>query len=113
MIVTVFRSRLRADNIEEYKQWAARMSALAKTMPGYISHKVFVAEDGERVTLVEFADEEGQRAWSRHEEHVGAKKKGRADFYEEYKLQICNVVRESSFEWTGQPTAEQVDVKKA
>jgi hypothetical protein len=26
-------------------------------MPGYMSHKVAVAEDGERVTIVEFEDE--------------------------------------------------------
>ncbi len=94
MIVTVFRSRLRPENADEYKEWAARMSALAKTMPGYISHKVFIAEDGERVSIVEFADEQGQRGWARHEEHVGAKKKGRADFYEESRFQICKVVRE-------------------
>ncbi len=34
------------------------MSALAKAMPGYISHKGFVAEDGERVTIVEFESDE-------------------------------------------------------
>ena len=46
MIVTVFRSRLKPEAQQEYMQWAARMSELAKTMPGYISHKGFVAEDG-------------------------------------------------------------------
>ncbi len=37
------------------------MSALARTMPGYISHKCFLAEDGERVTIVEFESEVAQR----------------------------------------------------
>jgi hypothetical protein len=32
-------------------------------MPGYISHKGFFADDGERVTVVEFEHEEGMRAW--------------------------------------------------
>jgi antibiotic biosynthesis monooxygenase (ABM) superfamily enzyme len=36
MIVTVFRSRLNADSEVDYKRSAARMSALAKTIPGYI-----------------------------------------------------------------------------
>jgi heme-degrading monooxygenase HmoA len=97
MILTVFRSRLRPEIMDEYSGWAGRMSQLAKTMPGYVSHKSFVAEDGERVTIVEFESEEAQRAWSRHAEHVDAKKKGRADFYLEYKLQVCHVVREMSF----------------
>jgi len=97
MIVTVFRSRLKRENEQEYFEWAARMAALAKSMPGYVSHKVFTAEDGERVTLVEFADEESQRAWATNLQHVEAKKKGRADFYTEYKLQVCAVQRESAF----------------
>jgi len=100
MIVTVFRSRLRPEADPEYGEWATRMSELAATMPGYISHKGFVAPDGERVTLVEFASEEAQRAWSRHPDHVAAQKKGRQDFYVEYRLQVCRVERESVFPTT-------------
>lgn len=97
MIITVFRSRLKPEAGEEYERWAARMSELARQMPGYISHKAFVAEDGERVTIVEFESEQAQRAWSAHPEHVEAKKKGRASFYLEYRLQICSVQRDSAF----------------
>ncbi|HET9652649.1 MAG TPA: antibiotic biosynthesis monooxygenase [Usitatibacter sp.] len=97
MILTVFRSRLRPESVEEYYEWAGRISAAAKSMPGYISHKSFTAEDGERVTIVEFADEESQRAWARQAEHVEAKKRGRAAFYSEYKIQVCTVSRELSF----------------
>lgn len=97
MIVTVFRSRLKPEAQKEYAQWASRMSALAKEMPGYVSHKGFVADDGERVTIVEFESEETHRAWSMHPEHVAAKKKGRQDFYLEYRIQVCEVRRESAF----------------
>ncbi|HEX3059129.1 MAG TPA: antibiotic biosynthesis monooxygenase [Usitatibacter sp.] len=97
MIVTVFRSRLKAANEQEYYEWAERIAALAKTMPGYVSHKSFTADDGERVTIVEFESEEGQRVWATNLQHIEAKKKGRADFYTEYKLQVCTVQRESAF----------------
>ena len=73
------------------------MSELAKKMPGHVSHKWFTAPDGERVTIVEFEDEEAQRAWATHAEHMDAKKKGRADFYLEYRVQVCNVVRDTGF----------------
>jgi heme-degrading monooxygenase HmoA len=96
MVVTVFRNRLRPDAQPAYSEWIARMSALARTMPGYISHKSFTAEDGERVTIVEFESEEAQRAWATHQEHVEAQRKGRQSFYSEYRLQVCNVVRDSS-----------------
>ena len=54
MILTVFRNRLRPEAAEEYGAWLGRINALAKTMPGYISHKTYTADDGERVTIVEF-----------------------------------------------------------
>ena len=97
MIVTVFRSRLNPESQEEYMQWAARMSELATTIPGYISHKGFVAQDGERVTIVEFETEEAMRIWATHPEHVAAKKKGRKTFFTEYQIQVCSVKRDSSF----------------
>jgi heme-degrading monooxygenase HmoA len=97
MVITVFRSRLKPEAQEEYRHWATRMSELARQMPGYISHKGFVAEDGERVTIVEFESEESLRAWALHPEHVEAKKKGRTSFYLEYRIQICSLQRESAF----------------
>lgn len=96
MVVTIFRSRLKPGAEAEYGEWAERMSQLAKTMPGYVSHKGFVAPDGERVTIVEFASEEAQRAWRMHPEHVAAQKKGRQDFYAEYRLQVGRVERETT-----------------
>jgi heme-degrading monooxygenase HmoA len=98
MILTVFRSRLREEARAEYLEMADRMAALAETMPGFRSRKTFVAEDGERVTLVEFEDELSQRRWSLNAEHAVAKKRGRDDFYSEYTLQVCSVTRESRFE---------------
>lgn len=95
MIVTVFRSRLRPEIADEYAAMAAQMSELARAMPGYVSHKAFTAADGERVTIVEFADEASQRQWALHAEHVAAKLQGRKAFYSEYKLQVCQLLRES------------------
>lgn len=95
MIVTVFRSRLKPDVRGDYDPMAARMSELARGMPGYVSHKAYTADDGERVTIVEFADEASHRAWGGHPEHRAAQRTGRAEFYSEYKLQVCEVKRES------------------
>ena len=97
MVITIFRSRVKPDAQEEYMQWAARMSELAQKMPGYISHKGFQAQDGERVTIVEFESEAAQQAWRLHPEHIEAQKKGRTDFYLEYRVQVCSVQRESAY----------------
>src|SRR4051812_10948687 len=97
MILTVFRSRLRPEAADAYAEAAPRMSALAVSMPGYLSHKVFVAEDGERLTLVEHESEEALRAWSVDPKHLEAKKMGRREYYAEYAVQVCSVIRERKF----------------
>ncbi len=97
MIVTVFRSRLMPGLRDEYIALVDRMVEIAVSIPGYISHKGFFAEDGERVTVVEFEHEEGMRAWRMHPEHRAAQKKGREIYYSEYSIQVCNVVREARF----------------
>ena len=88
-VVTVFRSRLRPDAIDEYEPRAAEMFALAQTMPGLVDVKSFTADDGERVTLVTFADAASQRAWREHPEHRLAQQAGRDRFYAEYSIQVC------------------------
>jgi len=98
MIVTVFRSRLMPGLQEEYVALVERMVKLAQATPGYIGHKGFFAEDGERCTIVEFESEEGQRAWRMNPEHREAQKKGRDIYYETYSLQICEVKRETKFD---------------
>jgi len=105
MIITVFRSRLRPEMREQYLAEVERMVALAKTMPGYIAHKGFFADDGERVTIVEFEHEEGQRAWRMNAEHRAAQKNGRDVYYSEYSLQVCQVLRETKFKADERPPA--------
>jgi heme-degrading monooxygenase HmoA len=98
MMVAVFRARrTEAGDGEEYYFQLQRMSELARKMPGYISHKPYVAEDGERLTLFEWESPETLRAWANHPEHVPVKELGRQRFYTEYRLQVCEVVRESKF----------------
>lgn len=97
MIVTVFRSRLRPGVQEDYVAAVARMVELAATMPGYISHKGFFADDGERVTIVEFETLDAQRAWRMHPEHRDVQREARETYYEAYSVQVCEVVREARF----------------
>jgi len=106
MIVTVFRSRLRPGVRDDYVTLVHRMIELAETMPGYISHKDFSAEDGERVTIIEFAHAEGLRTWRTNPEHLAAQKLAREKYYTEYHIQVCTLDRESKFK-ANQPAATQ------
>ena len=97
MIVTVFYSRLRPGVRDEYVALLERMKELARNTPGYISHKGYSADDGEKVTIVEFEHEEGMRAWRTNPEHLAAQELGRTKFYSEYHVQVCTLARESKF----------------
>lgn len=98
MIVIITRSRLAPGVQDEYGLMAREMSELARTIPGHISHKGFVAEDGEKVTIVEFESEEALQAWKVHPRHLAAKKLGFTKFFSVFKYQICNVGHTRSWE---------------
>lgn len=95
-VVTVFRSRLR-DDAEGYADDAADISALARAMPGYVDHKAFTAQDGERVTLVTFADRASHDAWRDHPEHRAAQRRGVAHYYTSYSVSVGTTEHSASF----------------
>jgi len=101
MVLVVFRSRLRPENAEEFGALADEMMKIATSMPGFVSYKVFAAEDGERCSVIEFESEETLRAWRQHVEHRQAQERGRERFYAEYSLQVAVPDRESRFTHTG------------
>jgi heme-degrading monooxygenase HmoA len=106
MVITLFRSRLRPEHEAQYLVWAARIHDLAVKMPGFISFKAFSAEDGERVAIVEFESEETMRAWREQPDHRQAQDMGRKLFYSEYRIQVCQPIRDYSFpKKTGAPAA--------
>jgi heme-degrading monooxygenase HmoA len=90
-VVTVFRNRLREESTGAYAATSTRMSELARAMPGHLDSKTFVADDGERVTIVTFADRESHDAWREHPEHRAAQLRGITEFYETYSIQVADV----------------------
>jgi heme-degrading monooxygenase HmoA len=96
-VMTVFRSRLMESGTDAYGEHAARISELARSMPGYVEHKIFVAADGERVTLVTFADRASHDAWRDHPDHRDAQRAGVRAYYSEYSVAVGTVERASHF----------------
>ena len=99
MVVITFRSRLRDEFLDEYNETALKMLALAREMPGFVSFKSYTAEDGERISVIEFETEEHVTAWRNHPEHRTAQELGREKFYAEYHLSVSETLRSYSFEY--------------
>jgi heme-degrading monooxygenase HmoA len=97
MVVVIFRSRLRDDAGPDYAATAARMVELARGMPGFVSFQHYAADDGERVSLIEFASDDAVCAWREHPEHLEAQRRGRRDWYASYRLTTCAPLRDVAF----------------
>jgi len=97
MVVVVFRSRLKPGIEKEVEETDARMEAIARTMPGFVSYSQYASPDGEGVAVVEFESQETAAAWRAHPEHREAQQLGRERWFAEYRITVCDVVRDYSF----------------
>ena len=99
MIIVLFKADLREDaNREDYQATLRHMRELVQQIPGFISVKRFVADDGESFTLARFASEEALEAWRTQPEHLEAQRKGREHFYNSGWAQVYTLLRESQFQ---------------
>jgi len=95
VVVVVFRTRLRPDaDLALLGALGKRMYGLASTMPGFRSYKEYAASDGEGLALIEFETLEDTARWREHAEHRAAQEQGRQSFFLEYRIQVCEQVRE-------------------
>jgi heme-degrading monooxygenase HmoA len=97
MMVVLFRSKL-VDAPDGYDAMAVEMENLARTMPGFVDVKAFKSDDGERLTVVWWENEETLKGWRENVRHRVAQRHGREQWYEYYKLEVAEVVRQNSFE---------------
>lgn len=98
MILILFRSRLAPEADDEYATILADMNRLAQGAPGFVDVKSFKAEDGERLTVVRWHNEETLTAWRENVQHLAAQRMGREKWYANYELEVATITRSSRFE---------------
>ena len=98
MLVILFRSRLTAQAGDDYSRMADAMFEHARTFPGFVDVKSFTADDGERLTVVWWQDEQTLKVWATDAKHRVAQQLGRDRWYEYYKMDVAEIVRVSNFE---------------
>ncbi len=97
--VVIFRSTRKLDDGQLYSEWSEKMENLVKTIDGYEHHFGFrdaISRDG--VTVSYFTSLEAISQWKNLDEHKIAQQLGRDSFYEEYSVQVCEVLRDYGFE---------------
>ena len=97
-VVCIFRSTRTDHSTADYQEWSERMNRLVVTMPGYISHASF-RDDASRagITVSYFRSLEMLNAWREMPDHRAAQALGRSRFYENYEIEVAEIVRHSKW----------------
>lgn len=95
MVLVVFGTRMRDDaDLEEYARDSRRMRELVQEIPGFISIKGFVGEDGEEISIARFESDEAVKLWRSHPEHLLTQRRAREAFYASYWVQVTTTIRD-------------------
>ena len=96
--VVIFRSTRKLDDGQLYSVWSEKMENFVMTIDGYEHHFGFRdASSRDGVTVSYFTSLEAISQWKNLDEHKMAQQLGRDSFYEEYSIQVCEVLRDYGF----------------
>lgn len=93
-LAVIFTSQ-RTDGDRGYEHMAQRMVELAAQQPGFLGVESVRDAAGLGITVSYWRSREDIRAWREHAEHQSAQAAGRRIWYADYRLRICEVLRES------------------
>jgi glutathione S-transferase len=93
----VIFSNQRASEVSDYDVTAERMEALARSMPGYLSHVSARGADGFGVTVSYWSSLDAIAQFRAEAEHAEAQRKGRERYYASYDLRVARVTKQRTF----------------
>ena len=89
--VAVIFTTEQTDDLDGYEAMAERMLALARAQPGFLG--VESVREGRRgITVSYWRDLDAVHAWGAHPEHREAQRFGRERWYDDWRLQIVEVI---------------------
>ncbi|MEM8965448.1 MAG: antibiotic biosynthesis monooxygenase [Bacteroidota bacterium] len=92
----VIFTSVKSSHSEGYSEMAEAMHKLAAQQSGFLGVESAREEVG--ITVSYWKDLESIKQWKLNSQHLLAQKKGREQWYSQYKTRICRVEREYSFE---------------
>lgn len=97
----IFKSKRQDANSDLYYEHNNLLEEKIKSLPGYVRHSgMRHPETREGVTIAYFNSLEAIDKWRKDGEHIAAKKLAKSDFYENYSVEITEVI--DSYGWDGE-----------
>ena len=95
--IILFRSKLTDQAGEDYQAMNDELETLVRENPGFVDVKSYKAEDGERLTVVWWRDEDSLAEWRNLMRHREAQSIGSQKWYEYYEIDVATITRSRSF----------------
>jgi heme-degrading monooxygenase HmoA len=86
----------RTDGDNGYEKMAQAMFNLASTQPGFLGFES--AREDLGITVSYWDSPESIAAWQRNASHLVAQQRGRAGWYQAFKVRVCRVERDYAFQ---------------
>ncbi len=86
----------RTDDDNGYETMAQAMFDLATRQPGFLGFES--AREGLGITVSYWDSPESISAWQRNSSHLVAQQRGRAEWYQAFKVRVCRVERDYQFQ---------------
>jgi heme-degrading monooxygenase HmoA len=97
----IFKSKRQDANHDLYYQHNDALEEKIKSLPGYMKHSgIRHPETRQGVTIAYFDSLEAIDNWRKDAEHIDAKKLAKSEFYENYSVEITEVI--DSYGWDGE-----------
>jgi heme-degrading monooxygenase HmoA len=96
MLAVIFEFNPVKEKTEEYMEIAAELRQHLKDIDGFISIERFesLSEEGKVLSLSFWRDEASIKNWRNLEVHRSAQARGRSDIFSNYRLRVCEVIRD-------------------
>lgn len=86
----IFTSKLR-DDAHEYAEMGELMDTKMRTYDGFVSIESARGADGFGITVCIWESLEALQAWKKDVDHQEAQRRGKAEWYEYYKVRVAKI----------------------
>lgn len=93
MFAVIFKTKRQLPMPQEYGDLNRQLAELAKSQPGFIKSESVADTNGNGISVVYWEALDAIRAWKENPLHLYAQHKGKTEWYKDYSVEICEIIR--------------------
>ena len=89
----IFKTKRSLPIPETYTQVNSQLAEMVKGQKGFIRIESVADDQGKGISISYWESLDDIRAWKENKVHLGAQEMGKSSWYEDYSVEICEVLR--------------------